>query len=812
MLFKERKEFTFVSKALPEDAFSVVKFSGIEAISQPYEFDITLASEDPEIDLKAVLQNPATLTIVHGDEELPFHGVLSRFEQLHEVKQHVFYRAVLVPKLWNAGLYRENQIFLDKKFPEIIEEILKQAGMSGMDYELNLTQDYPSWEYICQYSETDLDFISRWMEREGIYYFFEQTEQGAKMIVSDSLSIHKDIKGETNVPYSPPSGLIASEEEIVKEFVCRQKMLPAKVILKDYNYRNPGLEIKAEAAVDPDGRGEVCIYGEHFKDPGRGNELAKIRAEELLCREKEFHGEATAPAFCPGFTFELAGHYRSEYNRKYLIIEVVHEGSRAEDLLAGLGEKESELEEQPGYTNRFVCIPADIQFRPERKTSQSKFYGTMNAVVDAAGDGKFAELDDQGRYKVILPFDLSGRTEGKASRFIRMAQPYSGFTATDGPKQPSGMHFPLHKGAEVLLTFIDGDPDRPVISSSIPNPETVSPVTNENQAKSIIRDNYGNELIFDSTPGNEGIFIYTPTMHSGLQLADYLFLESKSDSGEITGGSKTEVHGGSKSETILGSKSEMLLGVESSFKLAAGIESFIGSNVKVRIGPEYEYANKNAIRQADNDMLYIAEGDAIIESEGKKKGKLLFSAGTKRQSVVEMGNDAVRLSIGEGALRIDSKARNKLETAMVAAVLLAGTVHSANAAAAIGNYLGLEFSKNWEEKCADILQTSFGHTSNAVIAALSALANGLALRMYFKQAKPDRIKENIEESGKKPNARIEMKKSGAINIDSSGGNGRLFIKSGRGRMILSAEDRIQMDTKTVIASKGLRTKNIVDMG
>ena len=189
MNITESKEFTFISKALPEDTFSVVCFNGIEAISRPYEFEITLASQDPEIDLKAVLQNPATLTIVHSGGELPFHGVLAEFEQLHEVKQHVFYRAILAPKLWNAGLFHENQLFLDKTVPQIIEEILKQAGMTGQDYELNLTRDYPSWEYICQYGETNLDFISRWMEREGIYYFFEQTEQGAKMILADNLSI-----------------------------------------------------------------------------------------------------------------------------------------------------------------------------------------------------------------------------------------------------------------------------------------------------------------------------------------------------------------------------------------------------------------------------------------------------------------------------------------------------------------------------------------------------------------------------------------------------------------------------------------------
>ena len=282
MIFKERKEFTFVSKALSEDTFSVVKFSGVEAISRSFEFDIILASEDSEIDLKAILQNSAKLIIKYGDVELPFNGILAKFEQLHEVKQHAFYRAVLVPTLWNAGLYHENQLFLDKTVPKIIEEILKQAGLTGLDYELKLTRSYPDWEYICQYRETDLDFISRWMEREGIYYFFEQTEQGAKMVITDSSSAHQDIKGDMTVPYSPPSGLIPSEEGIVKEFVCRQRILPAKVILKDYNYRKPSLEVKAEAEVDPNGRANVYIYEEHFKDPGQGNELAKIRAEELL--------------------------------------------------------------------------------------------------------------------------------------------------------------------------------------------------------------------------------------------------------------------------------------------------------------------------------------------------------------------------------------------------------------------------------------------------------------------------------------------------------------------------------------------------
>ena len=163
MAIDDTKRFTFVSRGLPEDAFAVVKFKGTQAISGLYEFDVTLASDDPDIDLKGVLQNTAVLTIKAGDQDRPIHGILAQFEQLHEVKGQYFYRALLVPRLWQADLYRENQLFLDKSVPDIIEEILRQTGLSKQDYELKLTKNYPRWEYICQYRETDFDFISRWM-------------------------------------------------------------------------------------------------------------------------------------------------------------------------------------------------------------------------------------------------------------------------------------------------------------------------------------------------------------------------------------------------------------------------------------------------------------------------------------------------------------------------------------------------------------------------------------------------------------------------------------------------------------------------
>jgi type VI secretion system secreted protein VgrG len=550
MAIADTKQFSFVSGGLPEDTFSVVTFKGTEGISRLYEFDVTLASDDPDIDLKEILQNPATLTIHGSDQAFPIHGILAQFEQLHEVKGNYFYRALLVPRLWQADLYHENQLFLDKSVPDIIAEILRQTGLTTRDYELKLTKKYPRWEYICQFRETDFDFISRWMEREGIYYFFEQGEQNEKLIITDNATAHKDIAGVTAISYSPPSGL-APEEEVIKAFFCRQKRLPNKVILNDYNYRKPSLELKADTVVDKKGRGNVYFYGDHFKTPEEGRALAKVRAEEIRCRENLFHGEGTQPALCSGFTFEIAGHYRESYNQKYLIAEIEHQGGQTSALIAGTGDELTEGEKQPTYINAFTAIPAGVQFRPESNTTKPRFYGTMNAKVDAAGIGQYAEIDEEGRYKVKLPFDQTGNGGGKASRWVRMVQPYAG--------ADHGMHFPLHKGTEVLLTFVDGDPDRPIIAGAVPNAETRSVVTSLNATRNTIRSAGGNMLEMQDMAGMERVLLSTPHEDSYLHLGapnspkDPIVLNTKG---------AVRIRAGTRMKTKVGKKSKKVYNYE----------------------------------------------------------------------------------------------------------------------------------------------------------------------------------------------------------------------------------------------------------
>ncbi len=507
MTFQGERRYSFLSNAMAEDTFAVVRFTGREAISQPYRFDITLATEDPEIDLRAMLQNPARFVIHRRDlADRVFHGVLAEFEQVEESGDYVIYKAALVPRLWHAGLYHENQLFLEKSVQDIITEVLQQTRLTSQDFTIRFTGSYDQWEYICQWRETDLNFLQRWMEREGIYYYFSQDDEKEKTIIADSATAHENISAEHRIVYSPPSATVPRDQEVIHSFVCRQQRLPNKVILRDYNYRRPSLELRAEAVVDPNAHGEIYLYGEHFKTPEEGNHLAQIRAEELLCRERTYHGESTAANLCSGFLFELQEHYRESHNGQYLVVEVQHRGCQAIASLAGRQSRTAAAESELEYSNRFVAVAADAQFRPERVSSKPRFYGTLNATVDASGDGQYAEIDDQGRYKVVLPFDRSGNDSGRASRWIRMAQPYAG--------NDFGMHFPLHRGTEVLITFVDGDPDRPIIAGSVPNPDNASPVTTGNQTQAMIRTGGGNQIKFEDHAGSQLIRMDSPTSKS----------------------------------------------------------------------------------------------------------------------------------------------------------------------------------------------------------------------------------------------------------------------------------------------------------
>lgn len=510
--YMPEKRFSFISNssALDQETFGVVQFSGAEGISLPYEFEIMLVSDTTDIDLDEVMAYPAKFTIhrKNGDD-VDFHGILNSFEQLHKYNEYVFYRAHLVPRLWWLSITHHNQVCLNKSVPDIIALALKDSGLTKLDFEFKTRNLYQPIEYVCQYNESHFNFISRWLEREGLYYYFDQKGPAEKIIFTDTNIAHTNLP---DVSYAPPEGLLEDENvEIVNSFTCRQRQLPQKIFLKDYNYQRPSLGISGSADVDSKGRGTDYIYGEYFATSEDGDRLAGIRAEILNCRRREFIGESTIPFIEPGYTFTLSHHYRESFNQQYLVESISHEGNQMGYLLPSIAEGVPEYKHTIYYRNSFTAIPSDVQYRAEKKSNRPYISGALHAKVDAEASGRYAELDDQGRYKVRLPFDESDdHRSGKASTWLRMMQPYA--------NQAGGMQFPLTKGTEVLLTFIDGDPDRPVIAGAIANPETPSPVSAKNQTESVIKTGGNNRIRMEDLEGKERIIMETPTAGTYVRL------------------------------------------------------------------------------------------------------------------------------------------------------------------------------------------------------------------------------------------------------------------------------------------------------
>jgi len=511
----ETRVFHFHSDAYPDDTFQLTTLRGFEEISAPYEFTVEMQSKKADIAFDQMLTTAARIDIrqsipVPGGKPrsrlFSLWGVLSSFEIQEKLQDNISYRAVLVPRLWKCGLTTQSRVFQEMTIEEIIKAVLTEKGGSGLttqDFEITLTGSHSKKEFVVQYNETDLDFLHRWLEYEGIFYYFQQTDTGEKIVFNDGIDVFPRLPSDPKVPYRPdPStrnrsaGSQEEQEQIVSQLRCRWNKTTKQVVLKDHNYRTPSVDVKAEAeSKNPAAEGMLYAFGEHFKTAAEGKAIAQLRSEEMACRDKVLEGRGDHRLFRAGSVFNLGDHFQADFNAPYLLTRVEHDAKQG-TAAAGKGGTMT-------YENEFTCIPSDVAFRPERRTEWPSIHGFVNATIDAGGSGEYAEIDDQGRYKVKLPFDLSDKKDGKASRYVRMMQPYAG--------GGMGMHFPLHKGTEVALGFVDGDPDRPLILGALVNPETASPVSGANSTQCKIHTGGGNSMTIEDTAGTQSITLHSPS-------------------------------------------------------------------------------------------------------------------------------------------------------------------------------------------------------------------------------------------------------------------------------------------------------------
>lgn len=492
--------FDLQIEGLNPGTIQVVRIAGEESLTRPYRFDIDVISSRSDLPLDAFLATSATLSLSRGDDKRVIHGVILQASDANEAKGGSFsYRLTLVPRVSLLALSRHNRTFgtaSPLSVLEVINSVLSDPtglafGPDDLSIRMSRQEAYPTRDFWAQYDESDFDFVHRLLEHWGIVYYFEQAEKRERIVFTDATNLAPAQTIDGTLTFRQDTAGDSYGGGLVRSMTRRLKAVPKTVHLSDYNDQTPQLRMTATSDVPQGLSGAYYEYGTHFLTEEEGKLFAQARAEEIGCTRQIFLLKSDSPFSTPGVTFALAQHFREGFNQSYLPTAIRHTGHQ---YVAGAFWDEAP-ETPSAYNAEITAIPSATAYRSPRTVSRPVMAGVMPAKVDAPRDdpGDRAVLDDQGRYKVALDFDTAANDPYKKSNFLRMAQPYG------GPKV--GLHFPLLKETEVIIGWIDGDPDRPLILGAVPNPLTKSPVTNTNATHNRIDTAGGIAMIMNDGPG-----------------------------------------------------------------------------------------------------------------------------------------------------------------------------------------------------------------------------------------------------------------------------------------------------------------------
>ena len=498
--------FRFAISGCPENLL-VVRFSGHEAISSQYEFQLEVACEDPALDFTSVIGQPAVLSLMSDLQPRFIHGIVSRFEQVNNMPRNAIYQVTVVPQVWRLKHRHDNRIFQKMTTQEIIKKVLETAGIPSDRFRFALSGSYEPRDYCVQYRESDWAFISRLLEEDGIFYFFEHSLDKHVLVMGDSAAACKPIsptlRGETVVFRRETGGVIT--EDSVQRFRFAEEIQPGQVALRDFNFKKPTMPMDGKFQAQKDTDLEVYDYPGEYQAPGRGSAakgdtISQIRLEEWQTVRTAGYGESDCERFTPGFMFTLAEHNRGDFNIRYLLTSVGHQGYQPQVL-----------DEESGggdfsYSNHFSCISAEIPYRPLRVTPKPVVRGVQTAIV-VGPQGEEIYTDEFGRVKVQFHWDRQGKKDEKSSCWIRVSQLWAG-------ESWGGMYIP-RIGQEVIVDFIEGDPDRPIITGRVYNGDNPVPYKlPDEKTKSTIKSNSSkggngyNEIRFEDRKKTEQIFVH----------------------------------------------------------------------------------------------------------------------------------------------------------------------------------------------------------------------------------------------------------------------------------------------------------------
>jgi type VI secretion system secreted protein VgrG len=446
------------SHTLDASGFRVFALEGREAISELYRFDVDAVwlGDGPVPEL--VPGDSLALSFRLGGRVVRrVDGMIDRvLQRIDSQRGDLSWRIRIVPRAARLSLVATQSIYLGQSAPDIIRSKIELVEL-GSELAMNLTGRYPALDFVAQYNESDLAFVSRRSEHIGISFFFRNDDDVERIVFTDHLSAFPSL------PEFPTLEITSSENALVRvvSFEREDTMVTGLYAVQDYNYRRPDHAVSGSAALEG-GAGGLVEYGAHVKSAEEAQTLARIRSEEIGCRRRVYRGATTVPGLIAGHRTVIEEH-GVHPETELLLTAVEH---RASLPLSG------DSQSAAGYSNRFEAVDTGVAFRPRRVTPKPVVPGIVTGMVQPlAGTepGGTVVLDDVGRYVIQLHLETVFGTKIRASHAMRMSQPYGG--------TGHGMHFPLRPGTEVILAFTNGDPDRPIVLGAVPNAHTRSPVT-----------------------------------------------------------------------------------------------------------------------------------------------------------------------------------------------------------------------------------------------------------------------------------------------------------------------------------------------
>ena len=493
-----------VTTPLGADVLVLRTFHGHEELSQLFQYDLELLSEDPAVRFEDVIGKAVTVRLrMSGDRVRYFNGFVSRFTQVSPLNRYPRYRAVVVPWLWFLTRSADCQIFQKKSVPQILEEVFKKHHFDA--YELKLNDTYDPREYCVQYRETAFEFVSRLMEEEGIHYFFTHKDGQHTLVLADDANAHPTFDGYERIGFRPPDDTSKAGERI-RDWTVNKEVLTGKYALTDFNFEIPqtSLEVRSEIIREhAEADLEKFDYPGEYQKHGPGDRYARIRIQEIQAHHEVLQGEGDARGVCVGHHFTLEDHPRPDQNRDYLVCATTIDIESDAYATTGSGTPAGEF-----FRCAFSAIDAGTPFRPARVTRKPRVQGAQTAVVVGPG-GEEIYPDKYARVKVQFHWDRYGKRNENSSCWIRVAQVWAG-------KQWGAIYIP-RIGQEVIVEFLEGDPDQPIITGRVYNGEAMPPYAlpgNMTQSGIKSRSSKGgaaanfNEIRFEDKMGSEQVYIH----------------------------------------------------------------------------------------------------------------------------------------------------------------------------------------------------------------------------------------------------------------------------------------------------------------